>query len=60
MMFGATLGGNTTLIGAAANILSVGVCARNGKPVTFVTWLRYGLPTRVVRALPAGLFYLMR
>ena len=44
MMFGGTLGGNATLIGAAANIVSVGICAQNGKPITFVRWLRYGLP----------------
>jgi len=43
MMFGATLGGNATMIGASANIVSVGICAQNGKPVTFVRWLRYGL-----------------
>jgi Na+/H+ antiporter NhaD/arsenite permease-like protein len=43
MMFGATLGGNATLIGASANVVSVGICAQNGKPVSFVKWLRYGL-----------------
>jgi Na+/H+ antiporter NhaD/arsenite permease-like protein len=65
MMFGATLGGNATLIGASANIVSVGICARNGKPVTFVTWLRYGLPiTACQLAVSAlyvlALFYFMR
>src|SRR6267143_396478 len=43
MMFGATLGGNATLIGASANVVTAGICARNGRPLTFVTWLRYGL-----------------
>ena len=31
MMFGATLGGNATLIGASANIVSVGICATPGR-----------------------------
>ena len=65
MMFGATLGGNATLIGASANIVSIGICARNGKRVTFVGWLRYGLPiTACQLALSAlyilALFYFMR
>jgi Na+/H+ antiporter NhaD/arsenite permease-like protein len=65
MMFGATLGGNATLIGASANIVSIGICARNGKRVTFISWLRYGLPiTTCQLALSAlyvlALFYFMR
>ena len=50
MMFGATLGGNSTLIGAAANVVSAGICAANGKRVTFMNFLRYGVPI----TLPAG------
>jgi len=65
MMFGATLGGNATLIGASANIVSIGICARNGKRITFVGWLRYGLPiTACQLAVSAlyvlALFYFMR
>ena len=30
MMFGATLGGNATLVGASANIVAVGICATEG------------------------------
>ena len=44
MMFAGTLGGNATLIGASANIVSVGICAANGKPVTFARFMRYGVP----------------
>ena len=44
MMFAGTLGGNATLIGASANIVSVGICAANGKPVTFERFMRYGVP----------------
>lgn len=44
MMFGATLGGNATLIGASANIVAVGICANEGERVTFRRFVRYGLP----------------
>jgi Na+/H+ antiporter NhaD/arsenite permease-like protein len=44
MMFAGTLGGNATLIGAAANIVSAGICASNGKPVGFARFMRYGVP----------------
>ena len=59
MMFGATLGGNATLIGASANIVSVGICAHNGKPVTFVTWLRYGLPITACQLAVSALYVLV-
>ncbi|WP_244140229.1 hypothetical protein [Caballeronia sp. BCC1704] len=44
MMYGATLRGNATLIGSAANIVAAGVCGNEGRPVTFARFLRYGLP----------------
>src|SRR5262249_8167763 len=64
MMFGATLGGNATLIGASANVVSAGICAANGKPLSFATFLRYGVPLTlcqlVVSALyVVGLFYMV-
>jgi Na+/H+ antiporter NhaD/arsenite permease-like protein len=47
MMFAGTLGGNATLIGASANIVSVGICAANGRAVTFTRFMRYGVPLTV-------------
>jgi Na+/H+ antiporter NhaD/arsenite permease-like protein len=44
MMFAGTLGGNATLIGAAANIVSAGICAAQGRPVGFAAFMRYGVP----------------
>ena len=44
MMFAGTLGGNATLIGASANIVSAGICAAYGKPVGFARFMRYGVP----------------
>jgi Na+/H+ antiporter NhaD/arsenite permease-like protein len=47
MMFGATLGGNATLIGASANVVAAGICAGEGRRVSFGRFLRYGLPITV-------------
>ena len=49
MMFGGTLGGNATPIGASANIVSIGICARHGERVTFGGFMRYGLPITVAQ-----------
>jgi Na+/H+ antiporter NhaD/arsenite permease-like protein len=62
MMFACTLGGNATLIGASANIVSVGICAANGKPVSFARFMRYGVPMTVYQlavsaAYVMGLFF---
>jgi hypothetical protein len=58
MMFAGTLGGNATMIGASANIVSVGICARQGERVTFVRFLRYGLPITLAQ-LAVGALYVL-
>jgi Na+/H+ antiporter NhaD/arsenite permease-like protein len=59
MMFGATLGGNSTLIGAAANVVSAGICAANGKRVTFMKFLRYGVPITLCQLAMAAVYVLV-
>lgn len=44
MMFGGTLGGNATLIGASANVVSAGISAAHGRPISFGAFARYGIP----------------
>jgi Na+/H+ antiporter NhaD/arsenite permease-like protein len=58
MMFGATLGGNATLVGASANIVAVGIRASEGQRVTFMRFVRYGLPITLVR-LAVGALYVL-
>ena len=48
LALGADLGGNATLVGASANVVVVGVAARNGLRISFTGWLRYGLPAAAV------------
>jgi Na+/H+ antiporter NhaD/arsenite permease-like protein len=45
MMYGATLGGNGTLVGASANIVAAGISEQHGQPIAFRRFLAYGLPT---------------
>lgn len=45
MMYGATLGGNGTLVGASANIVAAGISEQHGQPISFQRFLYYGLPT---------------
>jgi len=56
MMFGGTIGGNATLIGASANIVSGGVCAAHGKRIRFVTFLRYGVPITLVQLAVSAVY----
>ncbi|MFB4278870.1 ArsB/NhaD family transporter [Nonomuraea sp. MTCD27] len=48
LAFGADLGGNATAVGAAANVVILGIAARNGTPISFWQFTRYGLIVTVV------------
>lgn len=56
MMFGGTLGGNATLIGASANLVAVGICANQGSKVDFVTFLRYGVPVTICQLAASAVY----
>ncbi|MEU8400900.1 ArsB/NhaD family transporter [Nonomuraea sp. NPDC048892] len=43
LAIGADLGGNATAVGAAANVVIIGIAARNGTPISFWQFTRYGL-----------------
>jgi Na+/H+ antiporter NhaD/arsenite permease-like protein len=58
MMFGGTLGGNATLIGASSNVVSVNICARQGQRVTFGQFMRYGVPITLAQ-LAVGAVYVV-
>jgi len=44
LALGACLGGNGTLIGASANVVASKIGSRNGYPITFFTFMKYGIP----------------
>ncbi len=60
LALGADLGGNATMIGASANVVIIGIAARNGLHISFVTWLKYGIPTAVMSVAIALPYVLLR
>ncbi|MBH8551675.1 transporter [Nostocaceae cyanobacterium CENA357] len=60
MMFGATLGGNGTLVGASSNIVAAGVAELHGRRISFKTFLHYGVPVMVLQLVASGLYVLIR
>ena len=52
LSLGACLGGNATLIGASANVVTVGLAEKAGYPISFVNYLRIAaLPTAITIVL---------
>ncbi len=56
MMFGATLGGNGTLMGASSNIVAAGVAELHGSRISFSKFLKYGIPVMLVQLGVAALY----
>jgi Na+/H+ antiporter NhaD/arsenite permease-like protein len=56
MMYGATLGGNGTLVGASSNIVAAGIAEQHGRPIGFRRFLRYGLPVMMFQLLLLALY----
>ncbi|HHP7230328.1 MAG TPA: SLC13 family permease [Xenococcaceae cyanobacterium] len=56
MMFGATLGGNGTLMGASSNIVAAGVAELHGSRISFSRFLQYGIPVMLVQLVIAALY----
>ncbi|AFY75399.1 Na+/H+ antiporter NhaD-like permease [Synechococcus sp. PCC 7502] len=60
MMFGATLGGNGTLVGASSNIVAAGIADLHGRRIKFKTFLRYGIPVMIVQLVASAIYVGLR
>lgn len=60
LALGACLGGNGSLIGAAANVMVSGMGDRAGYPISFVTFLKIGLPLMFLSVAIAHLYLWLR
>ena len=60
LALGADLGGNATAIGASANVVVLGIAARNGQPISFWQFTRYGLLVAVITVLLAWPYLWLR
>jgi Na+/H+ antiporter NhaD/arsenite permease-like protein len=60
IMFGATLGGNGTLVGASSNIVAAGVAEQHGRRISFQTFLQYSLPITAIQLSMIALYVFIR
>jgi Na+/H+ antiporter NhaD/arsenite permease-like protein len=60
MMFGATLGGNGTLVGASSNIVAAGISEQHGRRISFKTFLHYGLPVMFLQLVVSAVYVFLR
>ena len=60
LALGACFGGNATIIAAAANVAASGMAARAGAPISFMTFLRYGIPVTLVSMVMATGYVMVR
>jgi Na+/H+ antiporter NhaD/arsenite permease-like protein len=56
---------NVTLIGASANVVAAGIWSSHGKDISFVTFMRYGLPFTICQLVAFAvyvvcMYYLIR
>jgi Na+/H+ antiporter NhaD/arsenite permease-like protein len=60
LAIGAAMGGNATLIGASANLVTAGIADRAGYPVTVKEFLSVGLPSVLVTTVLGSIWLLIR
>ena len=60
LAMGADLGGNATLIGASANVILAGMAEREGHPITFGQFLRFGVPVTIGTTVIATIYLWVR
>jgi Na+/H+ antiporter NhaD/arsenite permease-like protein len=60
LALGACLGGNLTIVGASANIVVANLAARDGHPITFMQFFRFGLGVVVASLLISTVYLWIR
>jgi Na+/H+ antiporter NhaD/arsenite permease-like protein len=60
LALGACLGGNFTLVGAAANVVVVSLAEKSGHPISFMHFFRYGALVTIVSLILATAYIWLR
>ena len=60
LALGACLGGNGSLVGAAANVMVAGLSERAGYPISFVKYLKLGAPLMLLSVVIAHGYLFVR
>ncbi|MGD8791790.1 MAG: citrate transporter, partial [Anaerolineae bacterium] len=57
---GAAMGGNSTLIGASPNLVTAGIAERAGYRITYIDFLKVGLPATIVTVIIGTIWLFIR
>lgn len=60
LALGACLGGNGSLVGAAANVVVSGMGERAGYPISFLQFLKFGLPLMLLSIVISNVYIYLR
>ena len=60
LSLGACLGGNMTIIGAAANVIVSENAAKEGHPIGFMQFMKYGVPTVAISLIISSIYVYFR
>lgn len=60
LALGACFGGNGTIIGASANVVTTGIAERAGHKITFFDYLKQAAPITIISLIIASVFLLVR
>ncbi len=60
LSLGACLGGNMTIIGAAANVIVSETSAHHGHPIKFMQFLKYGFVTMIISLVISSVYVYIR
>jgi Na+/H+ antiporter NhaD/arsenite permease-like protein len=54
------LGGNGTIVGAAANLVTAGIAEKSGNKISFKEFFRYGFPVTLLSMVAASIYIVIR
>jgi Na+/H+ antiporter NhaD/arsenite permease-like protein len=60
LSIGSAMGGNSSLIGASANLVTAGIAERAGYRITYAEFFKVGMPAMIITVLVGTLWLLLR
>ncbi|WP_308634426.1 ArsB/NhaD family transporter [Paenibacillus silvisoli] len=60
LALGACLGGNGSLIGASANLIVAGLSGKEGHPIRFISYLKFGFPLMLLSIVLSSVYIYFR
>ena len=59
LALGACLGGNITIIGASANIVSIGIAKKYGVKISFLEFMKFGAVISIISLIISSLYLML-